>query len=103
MAEAGVGPADLDRDHAGSGMRRVLDKTLQATAQLMIEARSLPSGLKSRRLAMESGAIIAIADRLVAQLRRRDPLAGRVQLTKAGFLWCCLLGVLAGAAGRAPG
>lgn len=103
MAEAGVGAADLDRDHAGSGMRRVLDKTLQATAQLMVGARSLPSGLKSRRLAMESGAIIAIADRLIGQLGRRDPLAGRVQLTKAGFLWCCLFGVLAGAAGRAPG
>jgi hydroxysqualene synthase len=103
MAEAGVGPADLDRDHAGPGMRRVLDKTLQATAQLMIEARSLPSGVKSRRLAMESGAIIAIADRLIGHLRRRDPLAGRVQLTKAGFLWCSLLGVLAGAAGRASG
>ena len=103
MAEAGAEATDLDRDHADSAMRQVLDKTLQATAHLMVEARSLPSGLKSRRLAMESGAIVAIADRLIGRLRRCDPLAGRVQLTKAGFLWCCLRGVIAGAVGRAPG
>jgi hypothetical protein len=42
--------------------------------------------MKSRRLAMETAAIHAIARRLGALLRRRDPLAGRVRLGKAAYL-----------------
>jgi squalene synthase HpnC len=102
MAAAGVGPADLDKDHAGPAMRQVLDRSLDRTASLMIEARRLPPGLVSRRLAMESGAIIAIADRLIGLLRRADPLAGLVQLSKVGFITCCLGGAASGAFGRSP-
>ena len=43
---------------------------------------------------MESGAIVNIAIRLSAELRRRDPLAERVELSKPQFLWCCLKGVV---------
>jgi squalene synthase HpnC len=103
MEEAGTRVEDLDQDHAGPGLRRVIDRTLEATDGLMATARTLPRGLRNRRLAMESAAIIVIADRLIDLLRRRDPLADRVQLSKVGFLWCCLRGAAAGAVGRAPG
>ncbi len=94
MARNGVGVADLGGTETGPPLRRVLDMSLDATADLLAGARALPSGLISRRLAMESGAIITIADRLVGRLRREDPLAGRVQLSKPDYLWCCALGAV---------
>ena len=94
MVEEDVDPAALVAGFSSAAVRRVFDRTLDATAVLLRGARALPAGLKSRRLAMESSAIIEIADRLIALLRRRDPLGpSRVQLSKPGFLWCCLKGI----------
>ena len=76
-------------------MRRVFDRTLAGVDDLMVEARRLPAGLHNRRLAMESAVIIEIAERLTVLLKRGDPLTRRIQLTKAGFLWCALRGVAA--------
>jgi len=91
MAE-GVTVEDLNKEVSTDGLRRVLDRTLTATAETLGRARPLPSGLKNRRLALESAAIIAIADRLIDLLQRRDPLGPRVELSKPGYLWCCLRG-----------
>jgi squalene synthase HpnC len=103
MKEEGAKVEELDRVRTSPALRRVLDRTLDATQALMVEARRLPTGLRSRRLALESGAIVAIADRLIADLRRRDPLARRVQLDKVEFLTCCLSGALgAMLVGRRP-
>ncbi len=97
MNEAGVDAGDLARDQATEGMRRVLDRCLDATGGLLAEARLLPGGLKSRRLAMESAAILEIAFRLTRILRDRDPLGPRrIRLSKPGYVWCCVKG-----AGRA--
>ena len=92
MAEAGMRVADLKASSASAATRKVLDRTLAATEALMPEAWRLPGGLESRRLAMESAAILSIAERLIDRLHRNDPLAGRVQLSKAGYLWQCLKG-----------
>jgi len=81
--------------------RLLLDQVISATAELMPQARTLPAGLRSRRLAMESQAIINIAERLIDRLRTDDPLATRVQLPKTIYLWCCLLGVTSGLGFRA--
>ncbi|HEX9703605.1 MAG TPA: squalene/phytoene synthase family protein, partial [Rhodospirillales bacterium] len=95
VSAAGVEVSALAADRATPAVRRVLDRTLDATATLLAAARPLPRGLKSRRLAMESAAIIEIADRLIGLLRRRDPLGPRrVQLSKPGFLWCGVKGVI---------
>ena len=94
MADAGVKVEDLDAGHCSPGLRMVLDQCLDATADLMAQARELPSGVKSRRLAMESQAIINIADRLIVRLRHDDPLSTRVKLSKPGYLWCSLSGAL---------
>ncbi len=94
MAGEGVKVEDLDREKCTAGLRRVIDKALDATEGLMAEARTLPKGLRSRRLAMESGVIVAIASALIGKLRRRDPLAGRVVLSKLELAGCALRGVL---------
>ena len=62
----------------------------------MPEARALPSVLKSRHLAMESAVIVKIADRLLDELERRDPLAERIELTKVQFALCGISGALSG-------
>ena len=43
---------------------------------------------------MESAAIVRIAERLVYELRRRDPIAERVALTKPQYLMYCVFGII---------
>ncbi len=93
LAAEGSAVEELDRPAASPGLRRVLDRCLDATAVLLSEAKPLPRLLPNRRLAMESAAIIRLALKLTAMLRRRDPLAERVTLTKPGFLLYALMGV----------
>ena len=94
MAESGATVEELDGTETGSGLRRVFDRTIAATHRLMATARPLPRGLHSRRLAMESAAIIRIADRLLGLLERNDPLARRIELSKSGFIGSCVGGAL---------
>lgn len=96
MAAEGTGPEELDRPSTSPGMRRVIDRCLDGTDALLAEAARLPGGLASRRLAMESAAILSIARRLSRRLRRGDPLAGRIVLAKPEFVWCCLRGAASG-------
>jgi phytoene/squalene synthetase len=106
IAAEGAGTEDLAGSALTPGLRRVLDRCLDATATLIAEARPLAGRLAPRRLAMESAAIWRIARRLAALLRRQDPLARRVQLRKTQFLACGLGGALAAgfrlAEGRRP-
>ncbi len=97
MAAYGATVEDLDRTRTPPPLRRVFDRTLGATERLLAEARALPGGLRSRRLAMESGAILRIAERLTVLLRRRDPLARRVELTRMDYARCCVRGALTAA------
>jgi len=95
LAEAGAKVEELDGPAAGAGMRRVIDRCLDGTDRLIETARLLPGQLRDRRLAMESAVIVRIAERLSRLLRRRDPLAERVQLSKPQFLGCAVAGVAA--------
>lgn len=97
MAAEGARTEDLGGQALTPGLRRVLDRCLAATDGLIERARALPGLLASRRLAMESAAIWRIARRLSAELKRRDPLATRVQLSKAQALGCAAGGALAAA------
>ena len=100
MAAEGAAVEDLDRNACSPGLRRVLDRCLDATDILLEEARPISAGMYSRRLGMEAAAIWEIARRLTDLLRRRDPLAGRVALSKGGSAWCCAKGALAALVGR---
>jgi len=93
LAAEGESVEALARPGASPGLRRVLDRCLQGTEALLKEARKLPGQLKSRRLACESGAIVALAERLSAMLARRDPLAERVALKKPAALLVAACGV----------
>lgn len=93
MAQAGVRVEDLAAERATPELREVLDRCIQGVETLLVEARRLPWGLRDRRLAMESAAICAIAERLTGLLARRDPLPRRVELGKPGYAWCMLRGV----------
>lgn len=93
MRENGAAVADLARPSLTPGLRRVLDRCLDGVDALLVEAQRLPSGLASRRLAMESAAIVDIARTLAARLRRDDPLAHRVALSGFAYVWCCSRGV----------
>ncbi len=97
MAQAGTTVAALDEPASSPALRQVLDRTLDGVAALLEEAALLPRGLRSRRLAMESGAILDIARTLTGRLRREDPLAGRVALSKAHYVVCCARGAAAAA------
>jgi squalene synthase HpnC len=93
MEEVGITAADLDAARANPGLRNVLDRALDGVEELLPAARELPGRLKSRRLALESSVIIRIAERLAVLLRRRDPVAERVELGPPAFLLCGITGV----------
>lgn len=95
MDAAGAAVADLDAGRTSPSLRVVLDRCLDAVDVLLADARALPAVLSSRRLAMESAAILDIAHALVARLRRGDPLAGRIRLSPAEYLMCCTRGATA--------
>lgn len=85
-------------------LRRTLDRLLDETETLMQDARRLPANLKDFRLRCESATIVRLAVGMIAELRRRDPLAMRVKPTKAAFAlaalqgaaWACCTSILGG-------
>jgi hydroxysqualene synthase len=96
LAEEGETVEALSRPRASPGLRRVLDRCLAHTRELLAQADLLPGALASRRLAMESAIIVKIAHRLVSELGRRDPLAERVELNRGQFLGCGVRGAVGG-------
>ncbi|HUC62179.1 MAG TPA: squalene synthase HpnC [Alphaproteobacteria bacterium] len=94
LAAEGETVTSLNAPRASPGMRRVLDRCLAGTEALLVDARKLPGLLRHRRLAYESGVIVALGERLTALLRRRDPIARRVQISGLGFPLVAARGLL---------
>jgi squalene synthase HpnC len=94
LEAAGARVTDLDLRRTPPPLRVVIDRCLDATRVLLDQAEPLPGALKSRRLAMEAAGIHAIARALVDRLAAGDPLAGRIRLTRPGYVWCCLRGAV---------
>ena len=82
MQRCGTGLADIPAASATPGLRRVIDALLDECDALNRAARALPPAVRDRRLRLECGVIVGLAERLAARLRRQDPIAGRVKLTK---------------------
>lgn len=93
MRVEGASIDDLAAAATPAGMRRVMDRCLDATEELVATARKLPSELNSLNLAAESSVIVVIAERLTDLLRRRDPIATRVELSRPRYLWCGAVGI----------
>lgn len=97
LAAHGAGVADLDAERSTPGLIACLRDLTQRTAALLPEAALLPRQVRDLRLALETGAIVGLAQRLVGLLRHGDPLQGGVHLGKGAALatagWAAL-GVL---------
>ncbi len=102
LAAEGLTVLDLRAPRAAPGLRRVLDRALDRVDRLLARAVDLPGAVHNRRFAMECAVIVRLARRLSQRLRREDPLAGRVSLSRLDFVACGLRGIAAGAAGRRP-
>lgn len=96
LAAAGVTPDALLISRASPALRGVLNRVLDGVDQLNATATSLPAAIRQRGLRMEAAAIVAISLKLARKLRRRDPLARRVALTRIEKLAAMASGVLRG-------
>lgn len=83
MRSCGTSLADITAPAATPGLRRLLDALLDECDSLNRTARDLSPGVRNRRLRLETAVIATLAERLATRLRRQDPIAGRVKLTKA--------------------
>ncbi len=95
-AETGADISMLLEQASPPALRAVQMKCLAGTEDLLLTADKLPGKLKSRSLAMESGVIISIAWKLVDKLKRLDPVATRVELSKPQFMLYGLKGAIKG-------
>ncbi len=102
LAAKGETVTVLDGDAETPGLRYVIDELLIVCERLNETAEGLVLGLKSRRLAAESAIIIALAKRLAQRLRKGDPLATRVALSKPDFAVAGLTGAVRGFMHKAP-
>ena len=82
LAAAGETVEAVRRDHASPGLRRVLDQALDEVDRLNRIAATLPGLIADRRMRLETAVIVGLAHRLARRLRRQDPLAARVKLSR---------------------
>lgn len=82
LQAAGIDEAALDAAATPPALRRVLDQCLDTCEGLLLQAAPFPGRLRSHRLGAESAVILALAKRLVADLRAGDPLRDRIVLSR---------------------
>lgn len=93
MNAGGVTVAALDDPVASTALRQIINRCLDGTEALLNTAHSLPACIRNTRFAVEACMILRIAERLVVELRNRDPLTERVVLSKPRYLLCGLSGL----------
>jgi hydroxysqualene synthase len=96
LAAEGTGVEALAAPVSSPGLRRVLHRLLDRTAELVEQACGLPPLVASRGLRWESAVIVALAGRLLRRLRHGDPVATRVAMSKSDFLAAFAIGVSRG-------
>ncbi len=82
LARFGVTERAVRAPVTAPGLRRVFDALLDRIDALNREAAALPRLTRDRRLRLETAVIVGLSRRLSRRLRRGDPLATRVKLTK---------------------
>lgn len=95
LREEGIDVPALTESKSSIAMRHVLDRLLDETDALMVDARRLPRRVRDLRMRAESAIIVNLADKLIAALRRRDPLAVRVKLKKPMIALAAIQGISA--------
>jgi hydroxysqualene synthase len=86
LQQFGSGLQDLRGDAETPGLRSVFDALLDRCDALNREAGTLPHCTHDRRLRLETAVIVGLSRRLAAALRRRDPIATRVKITKSNVV-----------------
>jgi farnesyl-diphosphate farnesyltransferase len=87
---------DLTAPKASAGLRTVIDRLLDGTEALIDKARRLPVSVQSSGLRRETAVIVTLAERLARRLRRGDPVATRVKLTRSDFAAALIMGMWRG-------
>jgi phytoene/squalene synthetase len=82
LTKHGVSVADLQGEQETHGLRAVFATLLDHVDQLQQAACALPRHTQDRRLRLETAVIVQLSQRLAARLRRGDPLATRVKLSR---------------------
>lgn len=93
LRAVGADIAMLAEAQATAPLRAALDAMLDKTEPLLALARTFPPQIPAWRLRFEAAIIVALAEDLVALLRRRDPLADNVKLGKLAKLRAMLRGL----------
>jgi squalene synthase HpnC len=83
LAAEGIDIDALAAPAASPALRRSIGGLVERTAGLLDVSRPFSAQIVDHRLACEVAAIQALAERLVARLRVRDPLSQKVHLSKA--------------------
>ena len=78
LAAEGATVDDLAATQASPALRRTIEALASRTAGLLDQSRGFAPAIVDRRLALEVGAIQALAEDLTARLTRSDPLSQRV-------------------------
>ncbi|TPW36127.1 squalene synthase HpnC [Oecophyllibacter saccharovorans] len=86
LEQEGVKTEDLALGCSKPGVRRVMNRMLDHVEELNRQARRLPGLIADRRLRLEAAVVVALCCRLTARLRRQDPLAERVALSRGDGL-----------------
>jgi len=92
MKRAGIDASALAQSRTNPALRQVFDQMLDGALEMIGDARAGLGGLADRtfRIAMQTE--IASAKRLAASLRRSDPLARPVGLSRPAVLFCIVVG-----------
>ncbi len=93
LREEGGSVEDLALAKATPAVRRVIDRLLDGTDGLLQRAETMPPTVRRRGLRLESAVILKLAKRLSVLLRRDDPVAGRVKVSRPGWIWCGVKGI----------
>ena len=96
LASEGASVEDLDNNQASPGLRKVLDRCLDGVDVLLTQAAPLSRLLGRSRLRYDAAVIYEIACRLTQRLRRSDPLARRIALSKPERGICLVRGLVRG-------
>jgi len=90
----GLDISALDAPETSAALRRVFNKMLDGTAELLKQSAKLAPAMTNRHLRAETRVIQKIAETLTKRLYNEDPIATRVELSKPAALIVAVKGLL---------
>lgn len=100
LSAEGIGVESLVIEEHSQQRRKVIAGLARRTSQLLEQSHAFGPQIVDRRLALEVGAIQALAESLVVRLIRYDPLLERVHHRRVEMIGLGLRGIFSAAGGR---